>query len=95
MLARCPEVALSGKLVHGWAFWGDRPLRRWQLDERGTTRPDIYVAPASAEVAAMMLTRPRFDDDAGFVVPPGLVRGPSTAAWQLYVSPASACVAAA
>src|SRR5215218_2109790 len=76
MLARCPDAAISSKLVAGWAFWGDRPLDRWQLDETGASRPDLYVAPASADVAARMLTRPRFDVDAGFEVPPGLVAGP-------------------
>ena len=95
MLARCPHAALPNPIVYSWAFWGDRPLQRWQTDEQGTTRPDIYIAPAPGNVAATLLTRPRFDDDAGFVVPPGLVAGPSTAAWRLHVSPISACVAAA
>lgn len=95
MLAVCPEPAISGKLVPGWAFWTDVPLDRWQLDETGATRPDLYIAPTSADVAAMMLTRPRFDGDAGFKVPPGLVAGPSSAAWRLHVSPSAGCAAAA
>ena len=95
MISHCPVAALPSPIVYGWAFWGDRPLDRWQLDERGASRPDIYVAPASANVAATVLTRPRFDDDASFAVPPGLVPGPSTAAWRLHVSPASVCVTAA
>ena len=95
MLARCPTAALPGNVVHGWAYWGDRPLDRWERDEAGASRPDFYVAPGSAEVAAKMLTRPRFDEDPSFVVPPGLVAGPSTAAWRLHVSPGSACIPAA
>jgi len=95
MLATCPDVAVSGKLVPGWAFWGDRPLDRWQLDERGATRPELYVAPASADVAARMLTRKRFDADSGFELPPGLAAGPATASWRLHVAPSAGCVAAA
>jgi hypothetical protein len=44
-------------------------------------------------VTEMALTRPRFDDDASFRVPPGLEPGPRNADWILYVAPGSACAA--
>jgi hypothetical protein len=60
-------------------------------DGDGRTRPDLYISPANRAVAKMALTRPRFDDDASFRVPPGLRRGPRNADWALHVAPASRC----
>jgi hypothetical protein len=53
----------------------------------------LYVAPGNPAVTTMALTRPRFDDDPSFRLPPGLRAGPRNADWILYVAPTSACAA--
>jgi len=93
MLVRCASAAVpSRRLVARWAYFGDRPPDRWSFDVPRNSRPDVFIAPASRAAAEALLTRPRFDDDAGFIVPNGLRRGPRTADWQIYVSATSDCV---
>jgi hypothetical protein len=93
-LRRCPAVSLAtGKMRHWFAFSSGRAPEAFVSDGRGVTRPDLYIAPGNAAVAEKTLTRPRFDDDASFRVPPGLRPGPRNADWILYVAPRSACAA--
>jgi hypothetical protein len=55
----------------------------------------VFVAPASASAAQALLTRPRFDRDARFGVPPSMARARRTSDWQIYVDRSAACVRAA
>jgi hypothetical protein len=92
-LHECRAVAIpSGRMIHLFAYYSGRSPDRFSSDERGRTRPDIYVAPANDQVAEDALTRPRFDDDPTFTVPASLEPGPRNRDWVLHVSPASGCV---
>ena len=95
LLESCDEVAISTKLMHGWSWFSARPPARWTLDERGESRPDVYVAPATAAAARDLLTRRRFDEDASFKVPKGLRAGARRGDWRVYVRPRAGCVVAA
>ena len=91
-LRRCPQVSLpTGKMRHWFAFYSGRPPESFVSDGEGITHPDLYIAPGNPAVAKMALTRPRFDDDASYTIPPGLRPGPRNADWVLYVAPASGC----
>jgi hypothetical protein len=93
-LRRCPAVSVpTGKMRHWFAFRSGRAPEAFVSDSKGRTRPDVYIAPGNPAVTEMALTRPRFDDDASFRVPPGLEPGPRNADWILYVAPGSACAA--
>jgi hypothetical protein len=93
-LRRCEAVAIpGGRMRHSFAFYSGRAPEAFLVDGAGRTRPDVYIAPGSPAVARDVLTRPRFDDDASFRVPPGLRPGPRNADWALYVAPSSACAA--
>jgi hypothetical protein len=93
-LRRCPVVSLpTGKMRHWFAFGTGRAPQAFVSDSKGSIRPDLYIAPGNPAVTEMALTRPRFDDDASFRVPPGLEAGPRNADWILYVSPTSVCAA--
>lgn len=95
LLSTCADVGVSRKLMHGWSWYSGRPPSRWTLDERGRSRPDVYVAPATPAAAEDLLTRRRFDSDGGFKIPPGLRPGPGRGDWRIYVDPSAPCVAAA
>jgi hypothetical protein len=91
-LRRCPAVSLpGGRMRHWFAYYAGRAPEAFVVDGQGGTRPDLYIAPANADVARDVLTRVRFDDDPTFEVPPGLQAGPRSTEWLLYVSPAAAC----
>jgi hypothetical protein len=93
-LRRCPAVSLpTGKMRRRFAFSSGRAPEDFVSDSQGHTRPDLYIAPGNPAVIEMTLTRPRFDDDASFRLPPGLEVGPRNADWILYVAPTSACAA--
>jgi hypothetical protein len=94
-LLHCPVVSLpTGGMRHWFAFHSGRAPAEFVSDALGRTRPDLYIAPATPDVAQSVLTRPRFDFDASFRVPPGLRAGPRNADWVLYVSPTSTCTSA-
>ena len=90
---RCPRVALPGRIVPAWAYFSGRPLQRWTFDDHGRSAPDIYIAP-SPTTAAELLTRQRFDSDAGFTVPSALVPGPASRSWRVYFARGPACASA-
>jgi hypothetical protein len=91
-LRNCPAVSLpTGLMRHWFAFYGGRAPESFISDGTGRVHPDLYVAPGNPAVVKLVLTRPRFDDDASYRVPPGLRRGPRNADWMLYVSGTSAC----
>ena len=96
LMSRCPTVAIpSFQLLARWSYYTGRALDRWTIDAVGASRPDVFVAPASVSAAQALLTRPRFDRDARFGVPPSLARGRGTSDWQIYVDRSAACVRAA
>ena len=87
----CGEAATSRRLVHDWAYFSGRTPAAWTFDERGTSRPDVYVAPSSPAAAEQLLTRARFDAHAGFRLPPGMRAGPRLGDWQIHFAPGSRC----
>lgn len=91
-LRDCAAVSMaSGKMRHWFGFYSGRPPAELVSDSRGQTRPDLFVAPANAEVAKAVLTRKRFDADASFRVPPGLDAVRRNPDWVLYASPTAGC----
>ncbi len=69
-LRECPSVSLPTAKMR-FAFFSGRAPEAFVSDTSGRTRPDLYIAPGNVAVARAALTRPRFDGDASFRVPPG------------------------
>jgi hypothetical protein len=88
----CDRVAVaSAAMMHFFSYYSGRPADRIAVDDRGATRPDVFVAPVSAAVRSLVLTRARFDEAAAFEVPRALRAGPRNRDWALFVAPGAPC----